>query len=660
MNAAYTTGMVALAVAVLLALLHTRLALAASAAGSLLLATVGFASAGGWTHATLQLGSWLGFGPAALVSDRLAGIFLALVGATGAAVSLALLERPPSRLVAGLHSLILLAVATVIGADQAFVFLLAWETITLSLYLLAAADRERPGTLLAAYFGGSLSKLGGACILAAFALLYGKTGSFAFSAWAHAGGGLGSARSVAFVLLLLGFGSKIGLLPLQAGLPPLYSAAPAASAATMSVAFNAGFYGLWRLVFETLGPGPTWWGELVIVLGGLSALVGILYAVTQEEITRLLAFSSVEQGGIVLIGFGVALLGQAVHQPRLAAVGLLAATLQLIMNAIAKTLAFLAADRVHGATGHRDLRPLGGLAPRMPQTALGFGLAVLTLAALPPFGGFVSEWFTFEALLQSFRLHSAIAQLIMALAAAALALTTGIGLLAFAKLFGGIFLGRARSALDAVREPGTAVGLGLLALAALGLGAAAPWEIRWLGRGLENLLGFNLATTTIKFPLVLGPVYRNFSVLAPTWLAAGISVFAITAVLLVRLLLRPPKRRAPVWLSGTAPDIATVQYTPDSYANPIRVVLSSLYGFKRELEPAPAGTPGAADQHARVLRTRVVPAFEQYLYRPLTLAALRISAQARRLQSGRLSLYLLYLLVVLVATLALIPALHNR
>ncbi|MGH2975907.1 MAG: proton-conducting transporter membrane subunit, partial [Solirubrobacterales bacterium] len=513
---------------------------------------------------------------------------------------------------------------------------------------------DRPGALLSAYFGGSLSKLGGACLFAAFALLYGKTGSFDFHSWATAGG-LGTARSVAFVLLLVGFGSKIGLIPTLAGLPPLYTASPAATAATVAIAYNAGFYGLWRLVFDTLGPGPTWWGELVLILGALTALVGILYAVAQDEIARFLGFSSVEHGGIILLGFGVALLGQSAHQPELAAAGLLAATLHLIMHGIAKPLAFLAADRVTTATAARELRPLGGLAPKLPRTAVAFGLAVLSLAAMPPFGGFVSEWFTFEALLQSFRLDSTVARLIMALAAAILALTAGIGLLAFAKLYGGIFLGRARTLLAPLREPGPSLGILALSAVALILGAIAPWEIRWLGRGLHDALGFDPAGSTISFPLVLGPVYRHFSVLAPTWLAIGIPALILTAALLVRILLRPPVRRAPVWLSGSAPDVALVQYTPDSYSNPIRVVLSSAYRFRRTLRPIPNTEPPLSE-----VQTDVTPAFEAYLYRPLARAGLRLSEQARKLQSGQLGTYLLYILVVLIVALALIPALNNR
>ena len=644
-------GMLALAAAVVVAAVYARLAMVAAFVGAVLLAIVGFSCAAGWSHASVELGTWLGFGRSALVCDRLAGIFLTLTGAVGAAVSLVLVERPPRRLVAGLHALVLLAVATVIGADQAFVFLLAWETITVSIYLVASADREKPGHLLAAYFATGFNKIGGAAMLAAFALLYGQTGSFEFAAWMHAD--LGSTRSVAFVLLLVGFGSKIGLLPLQAALPLVYNAAPGASAATIAIAFNAGFYGLWRLVYGTLGPGPEWWGILLIVLGGLGALTGILYAVVQDGMRRFLGFSSVEHGGIILLGFGVALLGQTAHKPQLAAVGLLAATLQLIMHGIAKPLAFLGADRVRSAVGGDRMQPLGGLAADMPRTALGFGLAVLTLAAMPPFGGFVSEWFTFEALLQAFRLDSTAAKLVMALGAAMLALTTGIALLAFARLLGGVFLGRPRRERGTIREAAYSIGFAALAAVTLVLGAIAPWEIRWLGQGLSGLLGFDLARTTISFPLVLGPVYRHFSVLAPTWLALAIPAFLLVSAALVRLLLRPPVRRAPVWVSGTAPDIARVQYTPAAYANPIRVVLAGAYGFQRTLEPS----PDSSDR--RILVNRVVPAFEEYLYRPLTRAALWLSARARRLQSGRLSLYLLYVLIVLIVILALIPTLRD-
>jgi formate hydrogenlyase subunit 3/multisubunit Na+/H+ antiporter MnhD subunit len=624
----------------------------------MLTAAVGVATAGGWAHASVDVGSWLGFGPASLVSDGLAGIFLAVMGVAGTGVALTLVERPPSRLAAGLHGLLALALVAVVGADQGFLFLLAWEMVTLTLYLLAGLDRERPGTLLAAYFSGGMSKLGGGALLAAFALLYAQTGSFEFDAWATGAPRLGSGTAAAvFVLLLIGFGTKVGMLPFQGPLPLGYAATPGAVAALVSLALNAGFYGLWRLVFGVLGAHALWQGELVLMLGAVGGLVGILYAIGQGELKRFLGFSSVEHAGIVLLGFGVAIVGRAAGEPKLAAVGLLAATLHLVMHALAKTLAFLGAARVRTATGTLELAPLGGLARPLPRTAAGFGVAVVTLAALPPFAGFVSEWFTLEALLQAFRVDNTFARLLLALGAALLALTAGLGLLAFAKLYGTVFLGATRSLLGRLSEiGGSALGFLGLAVATAALGVLAPWEIRWLGHGLEGLLGFDLAQTAVTHPLVLGPVYEHFSVLAPTWLAVALPAYALATGVLVALLLRPPVRRAPAWTSGALVAPARVQYTPAAYSNPIRVVLRAAYGFRRELEPVNGGT--RAPQRYTV-ETRTVPFFEHYLYLPLASLALRASDQVRRLQSGRLSIYVLYTLIVLVVILALIPALRS-
>jgi hydrogenase-4 component B len=653
MSAVLAVGYAGLAAAVLAAAVSARAAAHLAGAACSLVGVVGIATAAGYTHASLSVGSWLGFGQTMLVSDGLAGIFLAATGVIGAAVSLALAQRGASRLVAALHGLILLAICVVIGSDQAFVFLLAWETITLSIYLLGSSDRDRPGALPAGFFAGGMSKLGGAALLAAFGLLYAKTGSFEFAVWTHQAPHLGGVRDAVFLLLVIAFGTKLGLIPFQGPLPPLYAAAPGPSAATISIAFFAGFYGLWRLVFSTLGTPPLWWGELVVSLGALTALVGILYAIAQEEIKRFLAFSSVEHAGIATIGFGVALVGEAAHLPRLAAAGLLAATLQLLMHGVAKALALLAADRVQTATGREEMGPLGGLGRRLPLTATGFGLAVLSLGALPPFGGFVSEWLTFMALLQAFRVNDTIAQLVLALGGAALALTAGIALLAFAKLYGGIFLGRAREQLGRLYKPTRpAPGFLALALVALVLGPIAPWEIRWLGHGLEGLVGSDLVAQAVTFPLVLGPVYKGFSVMSPTWLAAGLPTFALGAFVLVRSLARPRVRRAPVWVSGTAVPVASVQYRPVAYSNPIRVVFSGLYRFKRTVEVRQED-----GKEIRVVRTRVVPVFEDYLYRPIAAGSVLVAGRFRRFQSGSLSMYLLYVLAVLLAALALIPAL---
>jgi hydrogenase-4 component B len=359
-----------------------------------------------------------------------------------------------------------------------------------------------------------------------------------------------------------------------------------------------------------------------------------------------------------MLGVGVALIGRATGAGELEAAGLVAATLQVIAHGVGKTLAFLAADRVERATGQRDFAPLGGLGRTLPRAAGGFGVASLTLAALPPFGGFVSEWLTFMALLQGFRVEHTFARLLMALAAALLALTAGLAALAFAKAFGFLFLGRARAGFERVREaadPG--IGLFALGLIGLGLGVAAPWEIHLIGSGLESTLGFDLSTTAISHPLTLGPVYRDFSVLAPTWLAIALPAFGLITALIVRALLRPPVRRAPVWITGSGADIAEVQYRPAAYSNPMRVVLQGPYRFRRELRPR--GGERSPLERSLVLETRVVLAVEQYLYAPVASVFLAAAARVRRLQSGRLGAYLLYMLIVLIVVLALIPTLHS-
>jgi hydrogenase-4 component B len=658
MTLTFAIAMGALALAPLIALLVRAPALRrapalCSAIGCVLLVIVGVGAALGGSEPVLSLGHWLGFGQSALRADRLAGIFLALTGLTGAAVSLAYAELPPSRWCTALGSTLLLFVVVAIGADNAFLFFLAWEAITVCVYLIASAG-STPRELLGGYLTGGLAKIGGAALLAAFALLYAHTHSFSIAVWAHAA--LPAAtRGVVFALFLACFATKVGLVPLQGGLPTGYGSAPRLGAASLSVALCAGFYGLWRFDFAVLGPLPYWCGDALLLIGGVSALAGISYALTQDNLRRFLGYSTVEHAGIAMVGFAVALLGRAAHMEMLAAAGLLAATLHVCAHNLAKTLALIGIDRVEQATGKRTLDPLGGLGRPLPATAFALGLASLTLAAIPPLGGFVSEWFTFEALLQSFRIPSLLSQLLCALAAAALALTAGLGLLAFAKYFSFIFLARARETLGVVREPSrwplAGVSLGVIILF---LGTLAPWEIHALGSGLEGLLGFNAASTTISYPLVLGPVFKEFSVLAPTWLSIVLPAYALIAILIAFGAGRRRRlRRAPVWVTGSGAELAAVQYRPSAYSNPMRVILRGPLGFRTRL----SAVAGANGEETLRLDTRVTYAVDRYLYAPAGALALAIAERVRSLQSGRLSAYLLYMLVALILALSLVPIL---
>jgi hydrogenase-4 component B len=658
MQTLFAVAMAVLTGAPLLALAAARLGGLASAVGCAMLVVVGLAAAIGHSHPVLGLGGWIGLGHSALRADGLAGIFLALTGLTGGAVSLAHAELRSRRWLTCLGSTLTLFVAVVVGADNGFLFFLAWEAITVCIYLIATAEHDRD-ELGAGLLTGGLAKVGGATLLAAFALLYAHTHTFSLEAWAHVTLS-SSTRGVLFALFLACFATKVGVLPLQGGLPAGYGAAPGLGAASLSVALCAGFYGFWRFEFQVLGPLPVWCGDAMLIVGAATALAGIAYALTQDSLRRFLGYSTVEHAGIVAVGFGVALLGHAAHKPLLAAAGLLAATLHVCAHGLAKTLALIAVDRVERADGRDSLDPLGGLARHLRPTAIAAGVSSLTLAAIPPLGGFVSEWFTFEALLQAFRMPTLLSRLLCALAGAALALTAGLGLLAFAKFFSFTFLGASRERGRERREPSRAAfAVTGLTVVLLFLGTVAPWEIHALSDGLHPLLGFDAAHTTISHPLVLTPVFAGFSVLAPTWLSIVLPAYALIAGIIVWAARGPGDgmqrvRRAPVWVTGSGADLAAVQYRPSAYSNPMRVILRAPLGFRsRVLERRDAD--GGAEL---ILDTRVVLAVDRFVYAPLSRAALWIASAIRRTQSGRLSHYLLYMLVALVVALSLVPILR--
>ncbi|HEX5193640.1 MAG TPA: proton-conducting transporter membrane subunit [Solirubrobacteraceae bacterium] len=658
MNVTFAVAVGLLAAAVLASLASARAGAATSAAGCVLLVVVGVDATVGGGRAVLGLGGWLGFGHSALNVDGLAGIFLALTGITGAAASFAYAAAPAGRRLGCLAATLLLAVVLVIGADNGFLLLLAWEGLTVCVYLIASGDGAGEQRLRDGYLTGGLAKLGGAALLAAIGLLYAYTHSFSLAAWSHAALGAGT-RGVLFALFAACFATKLGVVPLQGGLPSGYGGAERLGGASLSVALCAGFYGMWRFSFELLGPLPAWCGDALLIVGAATALTGIAYALTQDELRRFLGYSTVEHAGIVLVGLGVALLGRSAHEPVLAAAGLLAATLHVVAHNLSKTLALVVVDRVERATGERTLDPLGGLLRRLPASAAALGVSSLTLAAIPPLGGFVSEWFTFEALLQGFRMPALLSRLLCALAAAALALTAGLGLLAFAKFYSAIFLGQARRALALVSEPSRwPAGTVALGLVVLCLGTVAPWEIRALGSGLQQVLGLDLARTTISHPLVLTPVFKGFSVLAPTWLSVALPAYALAAVIVVRLSRgrggAGAARRAPVWVTGSGASLAAVQYRPSAYSNPMRVILRGPLGYRARVQES---TVADGSMGLRV-DTRVVLAIDRFVYAPTARLVLRIAALARAIQSGRLSFYLLYVLIALLTALALVPILR--
>jgi hydrogenase-4 component B len=613
--------------------------------------------------------SWaLGAGTSTLSLDPLAGIFLALLFGLGVAVCLCALawaraDGGHHRGVASGFMLLLASVAVIVAASDAFVFLFAWELLTLSFYILTSATRSTTHQPSAAWATVGTGKVSGAALLFGFLLLAGRTGSLAFASW-H-GVGPGALHDAAWTLVVVGFGAKVGLVPFEVWIPVGYPAAPGPIRAGLAgIAANVGIYGLWRF-FGILGAPPEWLVVAVLLVGGVTALLGIAFAAVQSRLTRVVAYSSIENAGLIVTAYGVALAGAAVGSVQLVAIGLLAATLQTVAHAMAKSTLFVAVATIEAAAGTDELSALRGIGRQLRWSGGAFAIAAVTLAGLPPTIGFVSEWFVLEALMQQFRLHHLALQLGLAGAGALVALTTGLAALTFIRLLGLVILGPRPPGIHPSEEtssPGR-IGLVLLALGCLVPAAASPWEFRFIARGLGPLVPRSVVLQSLKQPWVLQPVFRGFSILSPSWLWIALPV-AVIGVTLGAIACSGGRyfrvRRVPSWHSATVGVAGPSSTTPFGFANLLRHVLGNVLGVSRTvrvIDPDAARPlpPGSA---AVETRTRVVEPVETYLYRPARWVGLRSAGTAKRLQSGNLAAYVAYMLIALMAVLAVTAFLH--
>jgi formate hydrogenlyase subunit 3/multisubunit Na+/H+ antiporter MnhD subunit len=665
-------------------------------AGAACLAVTGAAAVAG--HPARLAGGWLGAGLAGLSADRLSGLFLMIAFGAAVPVSLAFASwavRPGAVGRRGLgagYALTLGAVALVMTAADAFSLLLAWELLTVAFYLLAGFERGRPGRAGAALITLAFGKVSGAALLVGLLLLAVRSGSLELASFAHVPGG--AARATAQTLLITGFAIKVGLVPFQVWLPRGYAAAPGPARAVMAgVAVNVGFYGLWRTL-ALLGAPPDWLVGLLLVLAGLTALLGIAHAAVAPGLHRVIAYSSVENSGLILAGYGVALTGAATRDARLVAAGLLAATLQVVAHTVAKSLLFTAsaviapggrpatapagrapsapaASLVDPAGGDGDgLDGLRGCARRLPWGGTGLAIGSLTLAGLPLTAGFAAEWFLLEALMQQFRVPGLGFRLVLAVAGAAIALTIGFAGVTFVRLTGLVVLGpppaSAGPGETAQRDYGWLGRAAIVILSAGCLATAAllPLVIRVLAAGLAPAVPTAVTSGALKSPWVVQPVFSGFSILSPSWLWVVMPLLALAVLALTRLAggTRMTRvRRVPPWRSATAGVEGADCYTATGFANPTRRVLATVLHTQSELRPLSpaAGTGGPRQRHGPRLgyTSDVIEVVEAYLYRPMLRPVLALVRAAKRLQSGRLDAYLAYMLIALVALLALVTAL---
>lgn len=642
----------------LLALRFGRAAYFAALVGSLFGIVIAIQSLLGGSIQTMHPLTVAPFADFTLRLDPLSAYFLLVITVLGTAVSLYapgyLDSEHDAPNLAAAYNGFLAAMVLVVLADSVFAFLFAWEAMSLLSYLLVIHEHQHAEVRRAGYIYLVMTHVGTAFLVTAFLALFAGTGSLDFASFRTAAPGLPSlTRDLVFLLALVGFSTKAGVIPLHIWLPLAHPAAPSHVSALMSgVMIKTAIYGLLRLGWEFAGPGPAWWGVLVLTLGAVSAVLGVLYALMEHDLKRLLAYHSVENIGIILMGIGAAFIFSTMGAPILAALALAAGLYHVMNHAVFKGLLFLGAGAVQKATHTRDLERLGGLIHRMPWTAGTFLIGAAAISALPPLNGFASEWLTFQSLLQLGTIASGPAGATGAAAAAGLlALTGGLAALCFVKAFGVAFLGVPRSdAASGAREVNRPMlgGMALLAALCFALGLAPTFMLRLLSPVTQALLG---GTALPPVGLLIVPPERSGS-LAPLGLLALVTTLGVMGMILARWLGGSPGRTriAPPWVCGGVLT-PTMQYSATALSQPISLVFRGLIRPVRKVSRSYAIAP----YFVTALRHEfsVQPIYAWHFYRPAVRGLLWISQQVRVFQSGGLRLYLAYMLATLVAVLFL-------
>jgi hydrogenase-4 component B len=595
-------------------------------------------------------------GPLQLQMTSLAGVFTALLGVVAVAIALyAPRYHEPGRGTAmylAAYNLALLACLGVLAAGGMVTFLVAWETMSLACYLLILR-RPRSGEVArGAFWFLALSEIGFVLVVAAFVILSAKTHATQLdmmTARAHLVPG--GWRAAAYLLALLGFGFKAGLVPLHVWLPEAHPVAPADGSAFLSgVVVKLGVYGIALFAFRLDPVAGSWPGLVTMGGGAVSAAIGILYAMRERDIKRFLAFSTIENTGIIVTALGAAMVFGACRQASLAALLLIAGLYHVANHGCYKTLLFLEAGVVEHATGTRDMDRLGGLIHRLPRSAVIAFTGTLGIAALPPLNGFVSEWLIFQGLFQGFRTGSDLTAILIVLAAATLGLTGGLAVYAFVRGFGIPYLGMPRTwhAAEA-RETGQPVtGPALLAVACAALAVGAPVMLAALSRTARTVTGVTLGPLLLPGKLTVIPAHTGFSAFSPTYLTVFLACAAAIPVL-IYLAGRPraASTSVPVWDGGIVTFRPRMQYSAMTFSAPTRVTFDALYrpavSVSRASDDDPAGRSGPVHYEAQV-----TPVFERYLYRPVIRSVEWVADAIRPLQSGDVNLYLLYVFAVIL------------
>jgi hydrogenase-4 component B len=583
--------------------------------------------------------------------DALSAFFLLLLGGVGAGVSvfaagyLRADQGSPPGLIALCYHLFLASMALVLVADDAYFFMVAWETMALSSFFLVTSDHRHAEIRRAGYLYLLIAHIGAISILLCFGALQAGTGNYTFEGMRALQLPPGWA-TVAFVLALAGFGAKAGILPLHVWLPEAHPAAPSPVSALMSaVMLKTAVYGMSRVTLDLIGFPVWWWGVIALAVGLASALFGIIFAAVQTDMKRLLAYSSIENIGLIVAGFGLTLLFRGFGMGTLAALALTATLYHCLNHAFFKSLLFLATGSVLHATSERNLGRLGGLIHRMPWVAWCALIGTVAIAGLPPLNGFVSEWLLLQAFLFTPSLPQGYVNMLVPVAAAAVALTAALSGYVMVKFYGIVFLGRPRDeALAQAHDAGPweKTGLAWLVAVCIALGLLPRAVIGLIEPITRQFTGYVISDEGRSW-LFLAPIEPERASYSPLLFFAVASLVIVAAWLAVRAFYHGRARRAAPWDCGFPWQDARMQDTAEGFGQPVKVVFQPAFRIEGE-------APSPRDRRPRY-REIVEDRFWYWFYLPIARLVERLTALVTVLQRGRISVYLMYSFATLLVLL---------
>lgn len=533
--------------------------------------------------------------------------------------------------------------------DNAFWFLVFFEMMSLASYFLVIFDQHEEA-VSAGFLYFLIAHGGSILILIAFFILYSKSGSLDFETFRHLSLAPWQA-SVVFLLGFFGFGAKAGMIPLHGWLPRAHPAAPSHGSALMSgVMVKIGVFGIIKVGVDLLGAHELWWGIVVLAFGAVSSVLGVMYALVQHDIKRLLAYHTVENVGIILMGVGAGMIGMATHHPVLAAIGLLAGLYHLLNHAVFKGLLFLGAGSILFRTHTKDMEELGGLAKRMPYTAVAFLIGAMAISALPPLNGFVSEWFTYQSLFTMSHDGAFVLRLAGPIAIVMLAITGALAAMCFIKVYGLSFSGLPRSAhAEHAKEAPLPMVIAMLFLAAvaivLGLGASLVSPVLVKVAGSLTQLG---VVPQVAYQTLLMPGNPGQAIVSTPMIILLLLVGIVVAMIIVESVkgVRMNRRHGgDSWACGYAQEGRMV-VSADSFAGPLKKNFAPLFRLREQLDPGPM-------MHAGVARSiqaaeRAEPFWDTVLVAPVLKFIPWLGRQVQKLQHGDFRIYCLYVVAALV------------